>query len=144
MVVRTLNLDQKRLGFYDGVIRIVMTCLSYNNDEHDTICLDEVNLKDKNHMCILAIADVWSRAYERTPYINCNFLQYLYLKYIKKFKGLKRIKSISYFEPFSIKVPILIEDIYKYFSSDLFNFEVNKNLFSDIYNTYYDRRKKNG
>ena len=66
-------------------------------------------------------------------YIECNFIRYLILRFIKKFKGARKYHRNK--DVFKISVPIFISELLKSLT-----IKVNPNIINSIYNAYYKSR----
>ena len=93
----------------------------------DGFAIKNVELNNLTY-CFLSIARVYI-TYEGSFYIDTNLFKYLYLKYIKRFKFLKRINGniVDY-----IDVGIFLSELVNAFNEEL-------PIIEEIYQTYYRR-----
>ena len=93
----------------------------------DGFAIKNVELNNLTY-CFLSIARVYI-TYEGNFYIDTNLFKYLYLKYIKQFKFLKRINGniVDY-----IDVGIFLSELVNAFNEEL-------PIIEEIYQTYYRR-----
>ena len=124
------------LDMYDIINTMAMRLLSYNNDKKGAIVFYNYNEIDKQILWLLNIGMGWASAYDKQIYISCNWITFLKLKYIYKIKKLKRVQRLK---PGAAMCLIHMHDFIK--ETTKF-YGKSSSFVEDIYDIYYNRRKK--
>ena len=117
--------DKNKL--YDTILTEGARWLQYNRTKGKCLCAKDAHL-DAQYKCFLEIARSYA-IYVGDFAIDCPLWKYLYLKYIKKYKFLKRPQSTDIYY---INVSQFLDELADFFGRPI-------TIFTDIYNHYYRR-----
>ena len=122
-----LSLTQK----FDAINTEAVRWLAYNSDKHDGL-IGITNFKYKDIQCkwLLQMFNNYNIITKKPFYIITNIFTFLYLRFIKKFNGLRFFSKKK--KVFFIDSKVFIHDLIK-------SFDENKEIINLIYNSYYRR-----
>ena len=124
------------LNMYDTINTMTMRLLSYNNDRRGFIVFYNFNKINKETLWLLHVGMDWAAAYEKEIYISSNWWTYIKLKYFYKIKKIKRVNSLKRDSAIcSICVPDFVKEVTKMYGK-------NRSYVENIYDEYYNRRRK--
>ena len=119
-------------GFYDSIDNTATRWLAWNLNEHKKIgftCLSAFDPKDLWILCIARNLYVYS---ETNFYIKASFFDYLWLRFIKKFKFLRFYRSRKHQDVFLIDTIDFVDEVTKALNT-------TPDTIEEIYDTYYRR-----
>ena len=116
-------MDNNQLKYYDEVVQVACINLYTLSKDIKKISLSNFNLKDKRHLCLLKISNLFSNLQDIELQLNKNFIIRFYLN--KKFElNIKKCNN---------KNKIDCEE----FLSHIENAYKDKEVFEKIYDEYY-------
>ena len=116
---------------YDGVCATVTQWLMSNILHHpEPFCITDVDPQDKEDLCILSILDYVQKLMDKPVQYSGNFITYLILKYIKKFKYLHYCHATV--NMFILNLPEFEREV-------MLSIDKRMDLLKEIYETYYER-----
>ena len=119
-------------GFYDSIDNTATRWLAWNLQEHKKIgftCINASNVKDLWLMHMAQNLYVYS---ETLMYIKTPFFDYLWLRFIKKFKFLRYYRKRKHEDVFLIDAVAFTEEVTKACNT-------TTDVIEKIYDTYYRR-----
>ena len=119
-------------GFYDSIDNTATRWLAWNLQEHKEIGFTCVSASDPKDLWVLCMARNLYTYSEKVMYINTSFIDYLWLRYIKKFKFLRFYRKRKHQNVFLIDIITFMEEIVTAFNTTTDTIE-------KIYDTYYRR-----
>jgi len=125
------KLETKNL--YDGIDTYTLKVLYLLKDKTNFLVVDNIG-KEEKYLWFLNMTGNLSKISSYKCYFKGKFREYLYFKYIKKFKYLHWYKKLK--KDYSL-VEIDANEFIKEMTS---MFNVDENIVADIYNINYKRR----
>lgn len=119
-------------NLYDSVDNTAAYWLAWNLQQKGKIGFTSINGFDDEDLWLMSIAKHIYIYSEKPFYVDCSFLDYLWLKYIKKFKFIKYYWQKKNEDVFLIDAIDFIKEI-------TIVCNVNVETIVKIYNTYYRR-----
>lgn len=119
-------------NLYDSVDNTAAYWLAWNLQQKGKIGFTSINGFDDEDLWLMNIAKHIYIYSEKPFYVDCSFLDYLWLKYIKKFKFIKYYWQKKNEDVFLIDAIDFIKEI-------TIACNVNVETIVKIYNTYYRR-----
>ena len=119
-------------GFYDSIDNTATRWLAWNLNEHKKIgfcCTFGGNQQELWLLCMARNLNIYS---EEVIYIQTSIFNYLWLKYIKKFKFLRKYNARKHQDVFLIDGIAFIEQVAEACGATI-------DTIADIYETYYRR-----
>lgn len=118
----------KNFNLYDSINTTAVRWLTHLQKLHcKTLGIEKFNRKNDTHIWFLHMLESY-RVYNdyNCYYLDCNLFDYLYIRYIKKFKGARRMKK----DGFMINVGVFINELTEAFNTDTF-------IIEEIYKEYW-------
>ena len=125
---------ENKINLYDAInttaARWLMNLAKTNGRP---LCFYDFNKEDPSHLWLLNMADVFS-VYNGycDYYVHCGLFTYLYLKYIKKHKHLRR-HTHEYI--YKVKMDVFIKDVIDAYST----YDIDKNEIVKLYNLFWGK-----
>ena len=119
-------------GFYDSIDNTAARWLAWNLEGKDSIGFTCINGVDESNLWLLSIARHLYTYSEKPIYLDCNWIDYLWIKYILRFKFVKHYNKRKNNNVFLIDAIEFIKEI-----AD--NFKINEKTLEEIYDVYYRR-----
>ena len=116
-------------GLYDSIIETAVKWLLWNRREHESdIGFSHIDELSERNLWLIQVGDIYSTVSGGRPiYMNFSF-NYLYLRYIKKIRHLRRYSKKK--DIFMIDADGFLEDL-------AFSHNVDESIFAKIYKEYY-------
>ena len=122
---------EKDFKKYDEICASALSWILWNNQKHpENLCFTNLNSSDSDDLWLLSIANFAGALIEKKIYVSLNIIDFLYLKYIKKYKSLKFAWSLK--NKYIIDGVIFKDELLESCGETL-------NILSEIYNEYYRR-----
>lgn len=124
-----------KLKLYDSINTTAVRWLTYQQRVNaKPIGIFNFDSKNITHMWFLHMLESYRVFNNYTEYyIDCGLLEYLYIKYIKKFKGARRKKKT---DAVMIKVDIFIQELIDSFEENL---TLRPSIIEEIYKEYWGK-----
>ena len=98
-------------GCYDSVENTAVRWLAWNLDRKGQIGFEPIHKEDYKSLWIICVARNLHMYVDRPIYVKCSFLDFLYLKYIKKFKFIKFYRARKCPNVYLINVAAFAESV---------------------------------
>lgn len=118
----------KNFNLYDSINTTAVRWLTYLQKLHcKTLGIEKFNRKNDTHIWFLHMLENY-RVYNNYDYyyLDCNLFDYIYIRFIKHFKGARRMKK----DGFMINVGVFINELTEAFNTDTF-------IIEEIYKEYW-------
>lgn len=124
-----------KLKLYDSINTIAVRWLTYQQRINaKPIGIFNFDSKNITHMWFLHMLESYRIFNDYTEYyIDCGLFEYLYIRYIKKFKGARR-KRIDYV---MIKVDVFIDELIESFKESVP--DIKPDIIEEIYKEYWGK-----
>lgn len=116
---------------YDQICTTITQWLMSNIQHHpEPLCITDIGINDKQDLCILSILNYVQYLTDKSVQYSGNFITYLILKYIKKFKYLHYCHATI--NMFILNLPEFEREVMLFLGQ-------KQELLEEIYDTYYAR-----
>lgn len=124
-----------KLKLYDSINTTAVRWLTYQQRVNaKPIGIFNFDSKDITHMWFLHMLESYRVFNNYTEYyVDCGLFEYLYIRYIKKFKGARRKKKT---DAVMIKVDIFIQELIGSFEENL---ALSPSIIKEIYREYWGK-----
>lgn len=124
-----------KLKLYDSINTTAVRWLTYQQRVNaKSIGIFNFDSKDITHMWFLHMLESYRVFNNYTEYyVDCGLFEYLYIRYIKKFKGARRKKKT---DAVMIKVDIFIQELIGSFEENL---ALSPSIIKEIYKEYWGK-----
>ena len=119
-------------GFYDSIDNTATRWLAWNLQEHKKIGFDCINAFDPKSLWLMSMARNLYIYSKTNFYIKSSFFDYLWLRFIKKFKFLRYYHKKKHSDVFLIDAIAFIEEVAN-------TCNATPEIIEEIYDTYYRR-----
>lgn len=124
-----------KFKLYDSINTTAVRWLTYQHKTNNK-SLGILNFDNKNisHLWFLHMLESYRvfNDYDNY-YIDCGFFKYLYIRYIKKFKGARRKKNV---DVLMINVDVFIQELIESFEENL---KIEPSIVEKIYKEYWGK-----
>ena len=119
-------------GFYDSIDNTATRWLAWNLNEHKKIGFTYIDGSRPQELWLLCMARNLNIYSEKVVYIKTSLFNYLWLRFFKKFKFLRKYRKHKHQDVFLIDGIAFIEEV-----AEACNATVD--VIADIYEIYYKR-----
>ena len=128
-------MDNYKFKLYDGVNTTAVRWLTYQHKiNNKPLGIFNFDSKNISHLWFLHMLESYRvfNDYDNY-YIDCDVFKYLYIRYIKKFKGARRKKNV---DALMIDVDVFIQELTKSFEENL---KIEPSIVEEIYKEYWGK-----
>lgn len=119
-------------GFYDSIDNTATRWLAWNQEKNGKIGFACISANDEKHLWLLCMARNLYTYNEKPIYIDTSVIEYLWLRFVKKFRFLRRYRARKNKEIYSIDAIVFIEEVCKACN-------IVPEMIAQIYEIYYKR-----